>query len=1021
MFPPTDFKRIAFFYRPAAAAGLALLFLAQSGLSQTLREPGLVIAVDQAILRFDPDHPDTAKTMLSVLPSAFPAGDALTYTWQQVQDEMLPGAARMTEKPIRFSATNQASVAAAFPASGVYEVRVTVSDSARQLTLSRNTWINVWDSRPALINGGQPDPLSVIPGMAPPKVRNVASEPGPFVHPRLFCSPEDWADIHARAVEGKSKIAAAGWKSLKDYAKRGVDPNSNHGKFLAQVERYADAGFTGTAPDLMMGWNDKNGIERAISGLFESLAQASFAQWLKNDPATPESALPPEDRQLRQKVAKQIAGFCRFFLDNSWDRATGQFKKDALGYIKNLEIPGERTPDSFSQLALAYDFAAPWMSEDQRRDVRNLLIAIGRGRSGPGFDVGRPLPKNHLARRGPDQNGTFGVWGEPMILLSLVVAGEESAADPLVVKTFLNPPKPPNYEKLNLVTGYDLTQSAEVDGSRPFPSAIIWPHARKSDVAWLQKEVFTFQDVMISPWGFTLERLAYFGYMANEAWPCAYVFARYGGFNQFVGCHYYQSVNNWIYTMYPSGGTNAAESFTNQIGIYEHHSGGGDYRQQWILFLKHMYPEDPVVDYAYAAQAPDLERRVLNRITTCLFGVDPKLARLPNALEPIARARQLPLTKLDPQMGIAVMRSGWRDDDLMLYLDGGHPVWGHMNAEHGSFGLFALGRHWSVPSGYHKVLGNFQSLIQVQNPAWRDCPVTQGYMTENPCFKPQVPGCDYEGFFPTPSAHLLEVREAPDQSWSLAATDITICYNFTCGKPATNAVHFDPRTWMYPGLLTFQKTIDPEYGNYFSQAWFNPVPAGCRIEQAVRTALFVRGPHPFVLVVDDFRKGAAPANYRWVMNDKIKMKDEGRAAGNQDESFCLRLAPEASPTEAVLYHERDKASRPDETGLPRLLIRDVSENKNRHQPAIRMEYQIFKLPEEKYSREENNALVIERNQVVDPSYKVLLFPFRTGEKLPVTTWNWGKTELTIKFADGTRKTICFDRTNPDHRTRLQCQ
>ena len=990
--------------------------------AEVTREPILQVEVDHPILCLAADGTTPTATGLRVAPRQFPEGAAYTYTWEQIQDELLPGAVRVADKPIRFDATDRALVQAAFPASGVYAVRVTVTDAVHHVSAARNTWINVWDPRPALTVAGVPDPLTAVPGMAPPAVRNVPPEPGPFVHPRLFCAPEDWADIHARAVEGKSKIAAAGWKALGDSAKRGVDPNSNHGKFLAQVEAYAAAGFTGAMPDLMMGWNDKNGIERAIGGLLDQLAQASFAQWLKHDPSTPATALPPEDLVLRQRVATQVAGVCRVLLDNSWDRTTGQFHPEALGYIKNLERPGERVADCFSQLALAYDFAAPWMTLEQLQDTRNFLVAVGRARSGPGFDNGRPSVRNHIARRGNDQNGTFGVWGEPMVLLSLVVAGEESAADPRVVTTFLTPPKPADYATSHAVPGYDLLQLAEADGgaphasSRAFPPAITWPHARKADVAWLQKQVFTFQDVMLSPWGFTLERLAYFGYMSNEAWPAAYVFARYGGFNQYVGGYFYQTVNNWLFTMYPSGGVNTTTSFSNTIGIYEHHSGGGDYRQQWVLFLKHLYPQDPVVDYVYAAQAPDLERRVLNRITTCIFGVDPGLPRVEGALEGVATAARLPLTKLDPYIGVAVMRSGWKDDDLQLFTNAGPLVWGHMNAEHGSFGLFALGRHWSVPSGYHKVMGNFQSLVQIQNPAWAACPVTDGFMTQNPCIPPTVPGSDYEGGFPTPSARLLEVREAPDQAWSLAAIDQTVAYNFTCAKPTTRPpVTFDTTDWTYPGLREFRAAIDPYYAPPSPKATFTPVPPSCTIQRALRTLVTVRGARPYVLVVDDVRKDDQPATYRWIMNDKITMKDEGRATSKDDASFCVVMAPGATAQEATLLHRRDQGDQP---GLPRLLVRDLGPDDTTRQPVIRLEQRVFRLSEEKYNQEIANALVIERRQVVEPRYRVLLFPYRTGEALPTTTWNADRTRVTIDLGNGQRDEIAFDTNQADHRTRV---
>ena len=900
---------------------------------------------------------------------------------------------------------------------------MTVSDLKGRFSATRNAWVNVWDTRPALEVNGVPDPLTAFPNMKPPKVRNVTPEPGPFVHPRLLCSPEDWGDIRERAVAGKSKIAAFGWKALADRYKKGVDPNGNFGKFLARAEDFANAGYKGAAPDLLMGWTDPNRYNNGIDGLLDQLSQACFTQWLKVDPKVPFDTLPAQDQELCKKLAGQVAAVGRILLDNSWDRTTGEFKKSALGYIKGLETPGAGVPDCSSRYALAYDFSAPWMTGEQLRDSRNFLIAIGRGRIGPGQGSGHARPENKNVGRGFEQNGTFGVWGEPMILLSLVVSGEESAADPKVVGTFLNPPKPENYEKLPNSSGYDLVRPCDFDSggplpvARPYPASTSWPHALKCDVNWLQKQIWTYQDGMISPWGFTIERLAYFGYMTNETWPSAYVLARFGGFNQFVGCYYYQTVNNWIYASYPSGGLEKSESFASNVSFYEHHSGGGDYRQQWILMLKHMYPGDPLVDYALAAQAPFFEKRSLNPMHTCIFGADPAVSDVSKALEPAAVAGELPLTKLDPPIGITVLRSTWKDDDLMLYLDGGHALWGHMNAERGSFSLFALGRHWSVPSGYHKVLGNFQSLIQVQNPAWAACPYSQGYMTENPCFKPDVPGCDYPDSFPTPPARLIEAREAPDRSWSLAAVDITCPYNYTCKNPDKTPVEFDIQKFMYPGLNDFLCRIDPAYNQKWKAKVF-PVPEGCAIQRAIRTVLFVRGRHPFCLVVDDFQKSGQPANYRWVMNDNVKMKAEGLAADKNDESFCVQLAPGATATDGVLYHQRDREKSPGETGLPRLLVRDVSANDAAGQPPVRMQQMTFKLPEEKYNKEETNSLVIERNQVVDPAFKVLLYPFRTGEKLPVTFWNSDKTMLTLQFEDGSQHTVAFDRSSPDGRTRV---
>jgi hypothetical protein len=56
--------------------------------------------------------------------------------------------------------------------------------------------------------------------------------------------------------------------------------------------------------------------------------------------------------------------------------------------------------------------------------------------------------------------------------------------------------------------------------------------------------------------------------------------------------------------------------------------------------------------------------------------------------------------------------------------------------------------------------------------------------------------------------------------------------------------------------------------------------------------------------------------------------------------------------------------------------------------------------------------------VARPDYVVLPFPFRTGEPLPVTSWNAIRSTLAIDVGDGEDHAITFDRTAVDKRTRL---
>ena len=142
----------------------------------------------------------------------------------------------------------------------------------------------------------------------------------------------------------------------------------------------------------------------------------------------------------------------------------------------------------------------------------------------------------------------------------------------------------------------------------------------------------------------------------------------------------------------------------------------------------------------------------------------------------------------------------------------------------------------------------------------------------------------------------------------------------------------------------------------------------------------------------------------------------------------LAIAPGASPNEATFFHSpADEGNRP---GLPRLLVRDLSEQDASAQPKNTLESRppdVSDLAYLTYGIDNNhkdsgtvkvpsNRLLMERDQVVEPKYKILLFPYRTGEPLPLTAWNAHHTQLTIDLCNGTVDTITLT-PNPDHRTR----
>lgn len=52
-------------------------------------------------------------------------------------------------------------------------------------------------------------------------------------------------------------------------------------------------------------------------------------------------------------------------------------------------------------------------------------------------------------------------------------------------------------------------------------------------------------------------------------------------------------------------------------------------------------------------------------------------------------------------------------------------------------------------------------------------------------------------------------------------------------------------------------------------------------------------------------------------------------------------------------------------------------------------------------------------------YKVLLFPFRTSESLPKTSWNADHTKLTVDKGNGDIDILTFSTDPTSHRTKIE--
>ena len=169
------------------------------------------------------------------------------------------------------------------------------------------------------------------------------------------------------------------------------------------------------------------------------------------------------------------------------------------------------------------------------------------------------------------------------------------------------------------------------------------------------------------------------------------------------------------------------------------------------------------------------------------------------------------------------------------------------------------------------------------------------------------------------------------------------------------------------------------------------------------------------------------------MNNSVGFGGSGGVflnANGSDNFASLQIEPGATATNAILYHVVDAANTP---GLPRLLVRDVSQQQGSSQPPITIDDR--PIPASGANSQTNltygvdnntheftcfpsRQLFIDRNNVVEPNYMILMIPFSNGDPLPNTAWNSSHTVLTVTVG-GQIDTITFNVGNPDHRTRLQ--
>lgn len=328
------------------------------------------------------------------------------------------------------------------------------------------------------------------------------------------------------------------------------------------------------------------------------------------------------------------------------------------------------------------------------------------------------------------------------------------------------------------------------------------------------------------------------------------------------------------------------------------------------------------------------------------------------------------LDYIDNQGGTVVARSGYDADATQLLFHVRQDMGGHTFADRNAFTFSALGRLFvnynsgSSNSGLHDP--KFHSIIEVDGLSMKITP-QEGQKMRIPAKLAAWTAAGGTATFATGDATYGYTNE---WKWNNYTTPPVV---LSAGYVAENNTHNTfrrtgnkiPESFGDAAFVSFPHWEYPGKFEGIQKKAYNPM------RQVYRTIGLVRGAAPYALVIDDVRKDDATHTYKWfasVPKDLSILTGAALPAGCDPATDVVLAEPAATGNRRLLVRimraEGTPAQAAGSTGSTLAYLETVAS------PA---------------TTETWNRLVIERTAVVAPEYRVLLFPFRAGDALPVTT------------------------------------
>ena len=444
-------------------------------------------------------------------------------------------------------------------------------------------------------------------------------------------------------------------------------------------------------------------------------------------------------------------------------------------------------------------------------------------------------------------------------------------------------------------------------------------------------------------------------------------------------------------------------------------SGSGGHLEFWEV-LRRFYPENDMVDFVLNAKRPGSLNyyegkpeenwggkihhrwfllKALNLLTATHITQY-------NTLDKLEQFKDVEKFWFDDERGIMSARNDWTADSMLVHKENRIDQYymGHESPQHGDFQVWADGIPW-VTNGGAYLDTSFRNMVTVDGLAGVYAPVSGDWMTAKGTkdsatsvsemttayqWRKSINGLrylDHPGLKTAPYQMSGQFLKAAYQLNRFSE----FAYLPLIRQHYDGFAHLDYGPW-------HGETRGPEY--YIK--WNDPM------DHVFRTLHFARGENPYLLIFDDLRK-ADDKNHQFdwrmmITADAVLYKSNTAVGGRHIEMntdgkigtdliFCMKdesLQRVKGAGWGAMYV--DLKPKP-KKGDPMLLIRVLWRNTN------------FPYPVPNMQRSGDFNMVSVPAFGKSPEYRVMVFPHRFGDKLPTTQWSDDRSRLTVKIGANT--------------------